>query len=275
MTFEKPNVGLISMCKYIDENIYTDNYDEYTAYTYIYHIIYDVAKHKLKLSNNETYDMFAIEMANYVFLRYVNKKQYQLDDNGNPKMEKIKSVLNYVNTTIGHRYFSFKRKHGSSVISRENIDFVTDFNTLITNNLDNIHIKDFNLTTQQIGLTCEKFLESIPYPKNTVIWNNIYISVMLTFLNNITPTEYIKNMLKNKGNYTDRRVDKLFNELKYSTPILFHLPESMNNYIIVLTRQLVHIIGQDLKDILNSKHISDYEVCCYYKKYDEDSDLNV
>lgn len=275
MTFEKPNVGLITMCKYIDENIYTDNYDEYTAYTYIYHIIYDVAKHKLKLSNNETYDMFAIEMANYVFLRYVNKKQYQLDENGNPKMEKIKSVLNYVNTTIGHRYFSFKRKHGSNVISRDKIDFVTDFNTLIANNLDNIYIKDFNLTTQQIGLTCEKFLESIPYPKNTVIWNNIYISVMLTFLNNITPTEYVKNMLKNKGNYTDRRIDKIFNNLKYSTPILFHIPESMNNYISVLTRQLVHIIGQDLKEILNSKNISDYEVGCYYNTYNEDSELNI
>ena len=51
MTFDKPkNIGLITMCKYIDDNIYTNNYDEYTAYTYIYHIIYDVAKHKLKLS---------------------------------------------------------------------------------------------------------------------------------------------------------------------------------------------------------------------------------
>lgn len=275
MTFDKPkNIGLITMCKYIDDNIYTNNYDEYTAYTYIYHIIYDVAKHKLKLSNNETYDMFAIEMANQVFLRYKNKKQYELDENGIPKMEKIKSVLNYVNTTIGHRYCSFKRKYGSNVISREKVDLLTTFNTLLINNIDNMHIKDFEMTTQHIGLTCEKFLESIPYSKNSVIWNNIYISVMLTFLNIITPTTESISKLKKQSLYKDYKIDKLFKELKYDYPILFHLPQSMSNYIIVLTRQLVHIVGEDLKQIISSKNISDYEAGCLYNWYDEESDLD-
>lgn len=276
MTFDKPKgIGLITMCKYIDENIYTDNYDEYTVYVYLYHIIYDVARHKLKLTNSENYDMFAIEMATKVFMRYLNKKQYEDDENGNPKMEKIKSVLNYVNNTIGHKYCSFKLRNGSTILTKDKDVNNSTFNTLLMSNLDDINIKDFQLTTQNIGLTCEKFLESLPYNKNSNMWWNIYNSVLLTFLNNITP--HIKDVQKIVSSRIakDYQIDILFKNLKYQKPILFHLPKSMSNYIIVLTRQLTYLIREDLKQILNTKNICDYEAGCLYKWYDMESDLEV
>ena len=112
------------------------------------------------------------------------------------------------------------------------------------------------------------------YPMLRVESGKLYISVMLTFLNIITPTVESISKIKKQSLYKDYKIDKLFKELKYDSPILFHLPQSMSNYIIVLTRQLVHIVGEDLKQIISSKNISDYEAGCLYNWYDEESDLD-
>ena len=42
--------------------------------------------------------------------------------------------------------------------------------------------------------------------------------------------------------------------------ILFHLPESMNDYILVLTRQLKHLVAQDLSDILHTNISNDLTI---------------
>ena len=48
-----------------------------------------------------------------------------------------------------------------------------------------------------------------------------------------------------------------FEEEQKRDAILFHLPESMNDYITVLARQLKHIVAKDLTDILHTNISND------------------
>jgi hypothetical protein len=114
-----------------------------------------------------------------------------------------------------------------------------------------------------ISSTCKKFLRTIPYNEDSSEWMNIYISVMLTFLNSVT----LKNKSKARLSHLeethfirDYHLDNFYEDEREDDPILFHLPSHMSNYISVLSRQLRNILAKDLCDILHTKVHSDYEL---------------
>ena len=79
MTFIRPkDVTYTDMCIYIDNNIYTDNYDVNTVYEYLYHIIFMLAKQSQLFNKHKYYDSFAIFGASRVYFRLTNKKQFEL-----------------------------------------------------------------------------------------------------------------------------------------------------------------------------------------------------
>ena len=133
---------------------------------------------------------------------------------------------------------------------------------------------DFELTLANISNTCRKFLKSIPYKQNSSEWLNIYTSVMLTFLNNVTMTNRQidrLNHLESTVRLTDEHVVKAYSEESQQTPILFHLPDSMSDYILVLSRQLKKIISNDLTYILHTRVSENFNLLpLSVKEYIED-----
>lgn len=278
MNFEIPK-GLTTteMCIYIDNNVYKGEIDEYKIYSYIYNIVRSVCLYDNKFNiHGETLDDFCIFMSNRVYMRLVNPKQFKLNENGQPLLPKIKSVKNYINANINKKFYSFKEERGSSLISRKSKEVYDDtgtFNTLLASSIDNIYLTDFKLTTKNIPLTIEKFLETLPYPKDSYIWNNIYISVCLTFNNTITPTyENFSKMVNKTQNL--KSINNAFIKFKYAKPVLYHLPDSMSNYIDVLVKQVKNIIKEDLRDIIHTKNVVDYDVGCFYNYYNGNEDFD-
>lgn len=263
MTFEKPkNMKYTDMCIYIDENIYKESFDESLIYQYIYHVVYMLAKKAQLFEKHHYYDDFALYGANRVYFRLTNNKQFQYKDDGSPKMEQIKSVLNYIKGILYPLKVDFQQSEYCQSISKECYveDTTYTFNSLIDNCIDELNFCEFGLTFNDISKTCKKFLQTIPYRSNSKEWLNIYVSVMLTFLNNVTLTNKHKRRLEHltsTGRITDQHIIDAYEDEKQQRCILFHLDDSMSDYIIVLARQLKNLIAKDLSDILHTNISAD------------------
>ena len=105
-------------------------------------------------------------------------------------------------------------------------------------------------------------MDTLPFITNSKERQNVYFSILLTFLSHITPTEGQRNRLKSIAKDPSRKdyyINNIFNEMRNSNPVLYHLPSSMSSYIIVLTRRFEKIIARELTEILHEKDPLDYE----------------
>lgn len=278
MTYKKPkNISYTDMAIYIDENIYKDDKDYEIIYQYCYHIFYMLAKQNSLFKNNSYYDDFAIYCASKIYFRFTSDKQYDIDENGKPKLNKIKSVLNYAKKVLYPWKVQFERSEYCQNISpRQQEEYAYNFNNLLNKCVDDTYISDYKLLMGNIGKTCEKFLLTIPYKPDTVEWLNIYTSVLLTFLSYITPSVKNKDKIDNLAKHNNlniEHIESVFKDESLKEPILYHLDNNMRDYIIVLTKQLKHIVAKDLSDILHTKVSYDSLVIEeYWSSLDDDKE---
>jgi hypothetical protein len=85
---------------------------------------------------------------------------------------------------------------------------------MLSDSIDELSMVEFNLCLGDIIKTARAFLSTIPYHTDKAMWNNIYTSVMLTFLNHVTLSNKditrIKNLkfgLDNREHYLDNLYD--------------------------------------------------------------------
>lgn len=259
MIYSKPkNLKYVDMCKYVDEHAYdlnkTDEMKE-TIYKYIYWISHMLAV-KLKLFNDyKYYDDFSLWYTTQLFYRLENPKQYEIDEFGKPKMEKIKSILNYIKNTLAVRKISFEQQEYSQVITYTD-DYYVEYNyslsDKINENLDDLYKVEFDLCLQNCAKSIRRFLSRIPYKSDSVTFYNIYLSCLLTFLNSVTiPNKEIKRLVALKYQENVDVTDSFIKEA-LDPVILYHLPESFHDYIFVLFKQIRHEIASELEHSSNS-----------------------
>ena len=253
--YQKPSgVSYTDMCIYIDTHIY-DNYDDTVVYEYLYHIMRMLATRSGYFNNSHDYDNFGLYAASYLFMRLTTKKD----------LPRIRSILNYAKRVLYPLKVRFQRLEYSQTLSKDTYEDEINYNfdNIISKTLTSLDISDFGMTMMDVGSTCRKFLRTIPYNSNSSEWMNIYISVMLTFLDSVTlsnkSTEKL-NRLEETGYIRDYHTDNYFEAERYRKPILFHLPNHMSNYISVLSRQLRSILAKDLSDILHTKVHADFQL---------------
>lgn len=260
MTYKKPNnVSYTDMCIYIDDNIYTDNYSEELVFEYLYHIILMLALKAKLFTKHCYYDGFAIFAASKVFFRLTNKKQSELTDSGEPVMKRVKSVLNYIKSTLYYLKVDYEQKEYAQSLVAEECDTSYNYDNVVRNSARDLSLVEFEMTMHDIAKTCKAFLKTIPYRQSSSEWLNIYTSVLLTFMNSITLRN--KNLrriehLSSTQRLKDTHLQDMFLLEKYDKPVLFHLDASMSDYIVVLTRQLRKLVAKDLSSIIHT-NVSD------------------
>lgn len=262
MTFKKPeNIRYVDMCIYIDTHIYTDEYDVNLVYEYLYHIFYMLASKHSLFNKQKYYDLFALFAANRLYFRLTNPKQFETS-NGEPKMKRITSILNYAKNTLYHLKVDFEQEeYCQNLVEVEtSVTPPNHYCSIVQSFSDTTYRAEFEMTLHDIVKTSRLFLSTIPYKTNSVTWLNIYTSVMLNILNSVTfsnsSAEQVER-LKNSNRLTDYKLNTIFERERNSDIILFHLPESMRNYIDVLTRRLRRLIGKDLSELLVTTHLID------------------
>ena len=258
MTFQKPkDVSYIDMAIYIDDHIYTDSCDLDLVYQYLYLLIYMLA-HSTQVLKYKYLDSFALYSANRIYFRITNKKQFEIDNNGEYKMKRIKSIMNYLKSSIYFLKVDYEQSeyYQELQIDTKNIDLSYNVDNIISTSLSDMDLVDFKMTMGDVTSTCKKFLETIPYDKTSVEWLNIYTSTLLTVLNMITLTsknsKRVEELSATRG-IRQYHYDRFYAQENDSKPILFHLSESMSDYIVVLARQVKLLIGRDLSEILHTK----------------------
>ena len=259
MLYKKPkDIKYTDMCIYIDENIY-GNFDEDLVFQYLFFISRMLSKKEKYFYSEEDLDNFGIYAATYYYLRLVNPKQF---DEHN--MQKIKSILNYIKSSLYAVKVRFQSMDYAQTISRESFEENNyNLNNLLYDNLNDIYISDFKLVMHNISQTCENFLKHIYYDENSVEWLNIYISVMLTFLNNITLDKRTINYINNLDNHNylhGYHINNIYDDNWNSEPVLFHIPSNMSNYIKTLSKEVRNLVAKDLSEILDTKVSNDYKL---------------
>ncbi len=217
--------------------------------------MYMLASKASLFARHQYYDSFALFAANRLYFRLTNPKQFELI-NGEPRMKKISSILNYANKVLYPIKVDFEQsEYAQTVLSRPEEELEYNYDNVIKSSLEGVYRVEFDMVLHDIGKTCRLFLSTLPYKKNSAEWLNIYVSVMLTLLDSITlknkNVRRIKH-LESTNRLHERHLDSMFGNEKQCEAILFHLPESMRDYITVLTRQLRRIVARDLLESIEN-----------------------
>ena len=203
MTYTRPpGVKYTDMAIYVDKNVYQPVKDENKIYEYIYHLCYMLAcKHRYFKKFNE-YDEFALFAATKIYLRMTNKRQFEVNE-GEKKLEPIKSVLNYIKLALYGIKVDFQKIVYGCVLNPETDKIDTD--TMKENMLTSIQCdyrngmdEEIKAVISKLPQTINKVLSKTPYKIGSLQHKNIKISCLLTLLNNVTLSEKSKLKVEKK-----------------------------------------------------------------------------
>ena len=247
MIFKKPNdVTYTQMAIWIDENAYKENVDEDKLFEYLCHLAYMLAHQAKYFYNSVDYDEFSYYLATVCMMRLKNPKQFNPNSDGEYTMTKLKSILNYMKAIIYPYKVKFQREeHKQDSFNIDPAMSETLFYDKVTQDHYLYSKIEFDVYLNDITRTIKEFLYTLPFKKDSVDFHNVYISCLLTFLNDITLPVYDK--------YKPYKllIDRLQNN--NTDVLLFHLNKSYESYIRVIVNKFKSKIAEELFDILDTK----------------------
>ena len=257
MIYKKdPKIKYTDMCKYIDDHIYTDDYDVELVYQYLCLIIYMLSYKAKYFKTSRDYENFSLYMATHIYKRLTNPKQFQMDEDGKPKLEKIKSVLNYIKKTINPIRIDYQQEfydQSINYIDEKDIAYYEQFSlaTKLSQQTSYESSKAFTDCFENISDTIKRFLlQNTPFKKDSNMFNNLYLTCLLSFLNSITlPVTEINRINALATDFKKvKALEKIYEEQSRAENqiILFHVSEKFRDYVVVLMRRLKSIIAKDL-----------------------------
>lgn len=260
MVFTNDNIRYVDMAIYIDSHIYEEKFDEEKIYLYLCDLVYMLASKKRFFTNKKDCRDFSIFFASILLLRLEDKRQFILDDDGNYQLPKIKSILNYIKKTIYPYKVQYQQKYYKQDRNEEELTYEGISNLEINNNFIESELRmgrtEFELCLESVPETIKHVLKFIPHKKNSSEYNNIYISCLLTFLNQISLSKY---EIKRLNNITKSEVskdtcwDQLYRKGILDDVVLFHLDTSYRDYIGYLVNKVKIELKNNMSDILYLK----------------------
>ena len=257
MLFSKPkNLKYTDMCIYVDSIIEKESPSESelnTCFEYIYHIGFMLA-HKHKYFNKSFYyEEFALFLATEIMYRlFFNPKLKQLDEDGNPKLSKIKSVLNYTKSIIYGRKVLFEQQNYSQQLLKQsdNSNFSYTYNEDLYKTLKDT---DVELYFSSLSKTVKHIVyENNFYKSDKLLMKNIYLSCLLTVLNGLTFSSSDKEKFYSTYSSIDskyRLLGRLYAKNREDSVILYHLSNKYKDYIKVLSNKIYKQIKEDLTEL--------------------------
>ena len=256
MFFEKPKVRYVDMCMYIDDHVYTNDYDQTLVYQYLYHIILMLAIKRDYFSSSKVTEDFSLYAASTYYVRLFDERQFEDESS----LEPIRSILNYIKKTLYSIRREYVRKYmpeNETPVGVEYLNIDSDsFSMYVGNKVDFIGKFEFGDYLESIDVIVKDSLKTIPYKNNSVMWTNIYISCLLSLLNSITlKNKDIRrlNGFKRPNSLTNELLNDLYLEERYNSVILYHLDDCMYNYIWALTNKIRHHLSTELSQSLHTR----------------------
>ena len=265
MLFQKPkDVKYTDMCIYIDSIVARGNPDEKEQtliFQYLYHIAFMLAHKQNYFNSSHYYDEFAVYFATNVMQRlFYNPRLKELDEQGNPLLTPVKSVLNYMKSTIYPRKVEFEQENYCQKYTGgiNASDWILSFNR---DPYESARETDVMFYLKDLPKTVKHIVYNHNFYKNDkLLMKNIYLSCLLTIVNSITLSQQDKD--KFETSYTSieakyRLIARIYAYNRANGLILYHLDESYRDYIKVLVNKVFCYLKQDIMELANQYTISD------------------
>lgn len=268
MIFEKdPKTRYVDMAIYIDDHIYSGDFDPELVYQYLYFLIYMLAKKKRYFESEKTYDDFSIWLATKMYVRLTDPRQF----GDEPKLDTVTSILNYLKKIL----FAKKVEYNSTieyqtVLGRFNSKYIKDFDddalidyyrpTIASRNNDIIKENLFYIF-ETIPQLFRKRLSKSPYKSDKVMLENLYLSCLLTFIKSTTvPNDQLARVDKLRG--ADHfNVDVSRNLKMGSTEVvLWKVPSYLSDYVKFVYGRVRDELVDDIRDVVSKYTLDDKEL---------------
>ena len=258
MLYTKPkDVRYVDMCIYIDNIVKRGNPTEDEVnliFEYLYHLSF-MLSHKHKYFNkSHYYEEFSIYLASEVMYRlFYNPKLFKKDENGDPLMLPVKSVLNYMKAIIYGRKCVFENENYSQKITEKKLDQL-DYTSSLNLKLQDTLIYNIEADIDIYLKTLSKEIRSIistncVYKNDKILFNHIYLSCLLSVINSFTFTETDMSNIEStyslpKSKY--KYITKMYKKNRDNCVILYNLPDSYYDYIKILVRRIFNKLREDI-----------------------------
>lgn len=246
----------VDLAHWINDNVYEEGCDLNKVVEYLYILVHMLSTKEGFFRNRDLYDVFSMYAATRVYERLTSKKQYEYDEDGNPKRKKIENVLAFLKNVLGFYKADFqseefyqghitewdieeKRKY-----SEEDPTYVPDISPLFNSVEASLHDMTKVDTIASLSSLPEMFKKYLVTPyKNQ---NDIYISCALTMLKYFQATQDKEDRFNAASTRT--YIPSYYKEIDFIDVVtLYHLPPSMKSYIVLQCRILKKKITTELK----------------------------
>lgn len=249
-TYEKPkDVTYTEMAIWIDNNVYSGSFDIETCYKYLYLLCYMLTVRLGFFRYEKDIDEFSLFVATSLYKRLTNKKQFESKSDGTCKMEKITSILNYMKKVLPRYKYDFDIVFNGMPVEKDIEVFAVPSFDLDSYAAENTYIFDQlspSFTFENLSGIVKQHLRKIPHKKDSSEWENIYISCILTLLNTVTLDRDQIRRLKTQKRDKRFLLDNLYKDLRHKPPILFHLEDSYENYILTLVNEIRDVLAAEI-----------------------------
>lgn len=284
--FTRPkDVKIWEMCKWVDDNMYKLTTPgehialENKAVEYLYHIVDSLAHKYNFFKKYEYYEDFALYTAGNIY----NSLRYKLVHAGEIKRGKeivpIKSCLNYIKASLYPSKVDYERRSYRQVFNSE-----TGVNTekICENMREDIrdsYRRPFEESLKEVMQDFPKKLyemlyKTSPYRNDKVMIQRLYLSIVLSLINQLTLPNKYRNKLENGD--TLLTSDKVLNIylINKEELLLWHLPSEMSEYVRIQLVKAKRIFADELNVVRSRMDLSDEMVDAIistgFSTYDQD-----
>lgn len=210
---------MVDYCKWVDENAYKPDVDKDDLFDALYQIVNSIAIKNKMLPSWQDYRPFALYASGRLYMRLTHPRQYLSPDSGK-QLKKIKSILNFLNKTMRPMIIDYQNQNFGQTINPEvhssTAEEVRDvfIKKVINQNKDLLKV-DFEYYLNRIKNTVKDLIKKTPYGNDAVMVQRIYVSCMLSLLNQITLCNANKERLKRRyesGFKTEDFLNRVYEE---------------------------------------------------------------
>lgn len=249
----------IDLAQWINDNAYVEGFDEETLVKYLYILIYMLSAKERFFNSAELYDHFAMYGATRIYERLTNKKQFQLNEFGEPKMKKIENILAYIKNILRYQKVDFQNEEfyrgnitTSDIEVRGNyqdgfIPNITTLHSTIEESLRDVTQVDTISALTSLPRLIKKYLVT-PFKDQ----DNIYISCLITFIKYLTVMQ--ENEERFNSTLTRSYTPSYYKDVDFLDVVtLYHLPITMKNYVVLQCRIIKNIILKEFKNAFSTQ----------------------
>ena len=242
------------MCKEFDEEFPKPTRDDTKLYRTMYLVFYMLAcKENFFQNNFKYYDEYAQFAATTIYTRFLKKLE---------RGERVKSLLNYAKASQRFLKTMFQNAEFETIIGPEQgvntFDLFAKMQAAVKSDYRDGLVEDIEITLEGVGTIVEDVIDDLALDLSPLDRHRVYISSLLTFLNNITLNRSLKAQLnKSKKNLDDSLfLEALANE-REKPPILWDLNSSMSSIIKIVVNKTRKDLSEELNNMIKDHTLPD------------------